>query len=325
LPTTNYDINLGSLGKKYLTLHAAELWVETLVAQNTIATIGGRILVGPTTKLTRDIVGSVPGPEDTTIYVEHNQIASGDVLYMEANGQLEWIQATSGPSGVGPYSGNVRTGAAYNAYSEHWAIGNLNGVYGKASDTYGIGLGRYDTGYNYLVITDSNGVEFFDNADIRVGQLTGEAWTIGEVSASHKHINISADAIEFKESATIYGSLSATTWTLGAASSEQVVITSAAVQLKDASGNVQLELTSTPELIIGDNATGDYVQIDAGGIEFFSNSVKVIDMDASGNVAFGDVATNQGNMYWNNTSKILQFRGGTNGTDPQTYYRRRQY
>ena len=56
LPLTNYDVNLGMLSKKYLTLHAAELWVETLVAQETIATIGGRILVGPTTKLTSDWV-----------------------------------------------------------------------------------------------------------------------------------------------------------------------------------------------------------------------------------------------------------------------------
>jgi hypothetical protein len=49
LPGLGYDTNLGALTKKYLTLHAAELWVETLVAQNTIATIGGRMLVGPTT------------------------------------------------------------------------------------------------------------------------------------------------------------------------------------------------------------------------------------------------------------------------------------
>ena len=38
LPNTGYTKNLGSLTTKFLTLHAAELWVETLVAQNTIAT-----------------------------------------------------------------------------------------------------------------------------------------------------------------------------------------------------------------------------------------------------------------------------------------------
>lgn len=58
-PITNYKENLGQLSKKYLTLHAAELWVETLVAQNTIATIGGRILVGPTTKFAEDTTDQV--------------------------------------------------------------------------------------------------------------------------------------------------------------------------------------------------------------------------------------------------------------------------
>lgn len=55
LPFTNYDLNIGSINRKFLTLWAAELWVETLVAQNTIATIGGRILVAPTTELTSDV------------------------------------------------------------------------------------------------------------------------------------------------------------------------------------------------------------------------------------------------------------------------------
>ena len=63
-PQTNYDINLGLINKKWLSLHAAELWVETLVAQNTIATIGGRILVGPTTTLTTDL--STAGGSGTT-------------------------------------------------------------------------------------------------------------------------------------------------------------------------------------------------------------------------------------------------------------------
>jgi len=104
LPTTNYDINLGSINKKYLTLHAAELWVETLVAQDTMATIGGRILVGPTTTLTSDLGD---GAGDTTIYTEHNNLANGDRVVMEANGKLEWMAITSAAGGAGPYSYSV--------------------------------------------------------------------------------------------------------------------------------------------------------------------------------------------------------------------------
>lgn len=102
LPDTGYTINLGALTNKYLTLHAAELWVETLVAQNTIATIGGRVLVGPTTVLTSDFASGA-----TSIIVKHNQMASGDRVYLEADGKVEFIAVTSGASGSGPYTYSV--------------------------------------------------------------------------------------------------------------------------------------------------------------------------------------------------------------------------
>ena len=102
LPNTGYTVNLGALSNKYLTLHAAELWVETLVAQNTIATIGGRVLVAPTTALTADLA-----PAGTTITVKHNQMASGDRVYLEANGAVEFMAITSAASGSGPYTYSV--------------------------------------------------------------------------------------------------------------------------------------------------------------------------------------------------------------------------
>ncbi len=102
LPTANYDINLGAINKKYLTLHAAELWVETLVAQETIATIGGRILVGPTTTLETDLSSGA-----TSIAVKHNNLNSGDRIYMEAAGKIEFMAVTSGYSGTGPYTYSV--------------------------------------------------------------------------------------------------------------------------------------------------------------------------------------------------------------------------
>ena len=94
-PNTNYDVNLGLINKKWLTLHAAELWVETLVAQDTIATIGGRILVGPTTTLIADL-----GSGDSTVDVKHNQMTSGDRVYMESNGFIEFMAITSGPTTI---------------------------------------------------------------------------------------------------------------------------------------------------------------------------------------------------------------------------------
>lgn len=102
LPDVGYTQNLGALSNKYLTLHAAELWVETLVAQNTIATIGGRVLVAPTTTLTSDLASGA-----TSIDVKHNEMANGDRVYLEANGKVEFLAITSGPSGSGPYTYSV--------------------------------------------------------------------------------------------------------------------------------------------------------------------------------------------------------------------------
>ena len=102
-PNVGYSGNLGLLTKKWLTLHAAELWVETLVAQDTIATIGGRILVGPTTTLVADLAAAA-----TTIHVKHNQLASGNRVYLEANGAVEFLSIDSAPGGsAGNYTYTV--------------------------------------------------------------------------------------------------------------------------------------------------------------------------------------------------------------------------
>jgi len=136
-PQTNYDINLGSLSLKYLTLHAAELWVETLVAQNTIATIGGRILVGPTTTLTRDLA-----PAAATIYVKHNQMVSGDRVYMEANGSVEFFAITSSATSTGTdYSYTVTRnldGTGANQWYAGDAMFNTGSVGGGFIDIYSV-------------------------------------------------------------------------------------------------------------------------------------------------------------------------------------------
>ena len=61
LPNLNYTINLGSQLKQFLTIYAAELEVQTLVAKDVVSTIGGDIMVTPTTELTRDLSASGGG------------------------------------------------------------------------------------------------------------------------------------------------------------------------------------------------------------------------------------------------------------------------
>lgn len=85
-PENNGTTSLGSILKKYLTVHAWELWIQTLVAQETIATIGGRIFVAPTTKLVLDLEDS-----HLCMSVEHNQIRSGDTVLLQKDGRFEKI------------------------------------------------------------------------------------------------------------------------------------------------------------------------------------------------------------------------------------------
>ncbi len=320
LPTTNYDLNIGSLSKKYLTLHAAELWVETLVAQDTIATIGGRILVGPTTVLTSDLTNVA-----TTILVKHNQMASGDRVYMEANGKVEFMSIDSAPGGVGPYSytvtrnldgtganvwnagdavfntgttgdgfidlysfsglasgttgptivGNVRNSSTYNDWTEHWAIGNLDGLYGYGSTTYGAAFGAYSE-EAYITIDSSNGVRFFDSADAIQAQLTGTTWTMGVTST--EHINITSTAIQLKDGATVYTSLSGGTLTLGLTSAEHVSITSSGVDLKD---NTTIYARFAATTTIGATGT-EHVSITSSTMQFKDGAT--INGSLSGNI-----------------------------------------
>lgn len=429
LPEQAYDINLGALNKKYLTLHAAELWVETLVAQETIATIGGRILVGPTSSLTDDLLIS-----DITMELKHNQVDLNDILYLEAGGKVEFIKpvgvtvtgisgasdyfqfsgdftamltagrkfritGTSGaydgvwtvvsssydggtstttvyvsedvpvstPKGAmlywtenettGPYIytivtrdldgsgqndwyagdavfntgtdgdgfidlysvssvkggtqygptivGNVRNTETYNDWTEHWAIGNLNGLYGYGSNTYGVGLGRYTA--NHITIDATNGIRFKDS--------TG----------------------------AILGSLSSTTWTLGKTDGQRITLSSGAMEVYDSGNNRRLRLddgtssymtvwrvpgipgsSGVRSLIVNDSgaffgnyddatvANRSYVLIDtSANIKFYGGNNQRGQISSNGDFWFGDTTSGKANMYWQTSTGTLGFRAGT--------------
>lgn len=225
LPNAGYTQNLGALSNKYLTLHAAELWVETLVAQNTIATIGGRVLVAPTTTLTLDLPAVA-----TTISVKHNNLFNGDRVYLESDGKVEFLAVASGPTGPGPFTytvtrdldgsganqwyagdavlntgtpgkgfidlyslsgvlsgagptivGNVRTGTAYNAIAPRWAVGNLNGVFNYATETYGAAFG--DAAGTHVTADATNGFRVrFGTTDKLVADTAGNLSLTGDLS-----------------------------------------------------------------------------------------------------------------------------------------------
>lgn len=249
LPASTYAVNLGALTAKYLTVHAAELWVSSLVAQQTIATIGGRILVGATTQLANPLASG-----DPAIYLKHNSFANGDLLVLESNGQFEVVQLTStcyAPCSSAPYVynvshnvdgsganswqagdavfsiqsswidlysiaglgastdygptmvGQVRNSSTWNDWSERWAVGRLDGLYGYTSTScggvpcYGVGLGKWES--NVVTIDPSNGVRMLYNGAV-LGSWSGSTVTLGQPLTSNNtgQIVIDSDSIDVK-------------------------------------------------------------------------------------------------------------------------------
>ena len=101
LPTGDAIVDIGDIHRKWRTIFAAELYAETLVAQEVMATMGGRILVAPTTKLTRYRDDSPPNPFPVSIFTEHNNFRINDYLLMKSapDGvpQMEVFSVISGP------------------------------------------------------------------------------------------------------------------------------------------------------------------------------------------------------------------------------------
>jgi hypothetical protein len=332
-PAVGYEENLGSLQKKYLGVYAAELWVETLVAQDTIATIGGRVLVGPTTTLTADVA-----PADTTINVKHNQISVGDVLVMQVAGKVEFMVATAGPTQPGgagtPYVytvtrnldgtgadqwfagdavfntgqvgngfidlysifalkgatqsgptivGNVRNSPTYNDWSEHWAIGNLKGVYGYGATTYGVGLGKYAAGTAHVTIDATAGLRMFSGLATVVGQWQNNGTiTLG----SPIRIQLNPDGSGFLANSAISwdtaGNLTITSsatiggWTIAANK-----IYSTGVNLNSGT-NAGLAFGTTPPTSTTPGApTGTGIWLDRTGLYALAASVVQVKIDAT--------------------------------------------
>ena len=170
-PIINYTSNLGALTNKYLTIHGAELWVETLVAQSTMATIGGRVLVAPTNVLSADLA-----PAGTTITVKYNNFINGDRIYMESNGKLEFMAVASAAGGsAGVYTYTV-TRDLDGSGANQWYAGDA------ALDTGTTGNGFIDL-YSTAGVLSGSGPTIVGN--VRTGtayNAIAPRWAIGNLN-----------------------------------------------------------------------------------------------------------------------------------------------
>ncbi len=94
----------------------------TLVGSGAAAVVGGRVVIGATTKLAADLAAAA-----TTISVAQNILSNGDRLYMEAApggvSQVEYLAVTSAASGTGPYTYSVTRDLAGGGASD-WKKGD---------------------------------------------------------------------------------------------------------------------------------------------------------------------------------------------------------
>lgn len=268
-PYVQYETNLGAINRKWLTLHAAELWVETLVAQDAMATFGGRILVGPTTTLIADLAAAA-----TTIDVKYNNLSSGDRVYMEAGGQLEFISIDSAATTI---TGGYR----------YTVTRNLDG---SGANDWNAGDAMFNTGQ-----TGNGFIDLYSLRGVKAGSEYGPA-IVGNVRNSSTYNDWSPRwAIGnlnglFDYGATTYGAAFgnyAATWLgIDATNGIRIMNATTAVGKWDTSGNFTVGVVS---------ASHANVYITAAGVfQVRTNTdVKIqLSGDGSGYVAGGNVSWN---------------------------------
>jgi hypothetical protein len=251
----NYSTNLGLLTNKWLSLHAAELWVETLVAQATMATIGGRILVAPTNILTSDLAAAT-----TTIAVKYNNLSTADRIYMEASGKVEFMAITGGPSGAGPYSYTVTRnldGSGANDWNAGDAILNTGQDGNGFIDLYSVRGVKAGTEIGPTIVGNVRQSATYNDWSPR--------WAIGNLNGLYGY------------SGSTYGSA------FGVPSGARVTVDGTnGVRLYDGSNNLRISLgTGGTATFSGDG--DDITNIDGGNIQ--TNSITVGQINATG---FGD-------------------------------------
>tara|TARA_Y100001938_G_scaffold136966_1_gene200559 strand:+ start:3985 stop:7137 length:3153 start_codon:yes stop_codon:yes gene_type:complete len=318
LPDTSYSTSLGSSSKKILSLYAAQLKVDNLIAADVMSTIGGRILVAPTTELIDDWTDSEDQDDQTgqTIKVKHNNIAQNDILWMESGSKFEAIKVTSGSSTItGGYSYTVTRGWS-NTGSELWYKGDAVVNTGANPSGSGTQVGFIDLYSDHSVTVESGsggtqgdlitsnsgptilgnvrtGDEFYNyepmwaigNLDGHYGQGNNVAGVgLGKYSA--EHILITSGSIAFKDSTATKMDITGGNIRIYKDNSDTVVSEwdSETIHLGN-QDHEHIEITSTSLKIIDDET--DRVVINSSGI-----TIGKFSADASGDITVDDISLN---------------------------------
>lgn len=202
-----------------------------------------------------------------------NDWYAGDAVFNTGTTGDGFIDILSLPTRIVGY---LRTGTAYNAYEERWAIGNLNTLYGYASTIFGVAFG--DPSAIHITIDDDDGFRIINNSTL-IGQWdTTGAITIGDSGAGGEYLSLDAT-----NGLQIY------------------------------SGGVKyVNLSPVGTMFLGDNTgTNSYVTIEPSQISMTSNSNVYFSVTSAGVMTIGYVSTGVENITIDSTNGIRMREGTT--------------
>lgn len=265
--------NIGADGAPWGAIYASDLHVGNLIAENKIATTGGRILVSPSTKV---ILAMTTGA--TTIDVAANTLTSGDRIYLESTGKLEWMAVTSGSTAI---TNGYRYSVTRNlngAGAQTWSAGDAVVNTGQTGQGFIDLYSRYGIPANGQTATTRQGPTIVGN--VRTGSTFDaikERWAVGNLKGLYDYAAtayglaagdptaawISVDAtngIRLVNNATVLGQWTAAgAITIGevAAGKSNVAISSGQLDVRNNATN-RISLTSAGILTIR-NSSGNAV------------------------------------------------------------------
>lgn len=157
----------------------------------------------------------------------------------------------------------IKQGTTYSSQTELLRVGDLNGNWGYASETYGFAVGEYASGKNSITIEQANGIRLFSGTTVTGKWALDGSITVGEVAVGKPNFIISTG-------------------------------TGFSLRLNTVN---QFSVVSGPLITIGEvGASLSHIEITAGLIEFKTNTTTKISLSTAGVITVGEVAASQGNV-----------------------------
>ena len=314
--------------------------LEAIVfAQNTIQLLGGWFIIGHGEGTVNEDVDT---SETQIDFGAGGGLAQNDFVLFRAVGKVEYMQiganvsgnvwnvtrnldgtgANSWPKGS-PYlnlgyngDGSIllnandtprismsTQGTAYNSTTELIRTGDLDGNWGYAAETYGFAVGEYGAAKANVTVDVANGVRIRDNTTTMVELTPAGVVNIGAQASNY--VKISGGIIYFYNGATLEGTLSGSTWTLGELSNSYVAITPGGITLYDSSEKDRL-VVEAGQVTVGDSTEGEYVRITSGGIAMYGGGVVHLGLSSAGTFWAGDTSATE-RIQWDVTNGLQIF------------------